>query len=328
MSPAIPRPRAVALVGALAIVYLVWGSTYLGIALAIETLPPLLMASARFLIAGAILFVLAGGFRARPGRRAWAVAAVTGALMLAGGNGGVVWAQQTVPSGIAALVIASVALWIALLDRVVFGQRLSPAAIVGLVLGFVGLVVLVDPASPQGVHLVGATVLVLGALSWAVGTLVARRPGVGLPGSALVTASMQMLAGGVVLAAAGAAGGELSEVDLGAASARSLGGLAYLIVFGSIVAFSAYAWLLRNTRVTIAATYAYVNPIVAVVLGWAVLGEDIGARTLLAGGIVVAGVALIVSAPSVPRRALAEPSHAAVRGILDRSRAAAAIRGK
>jgi drug/metabolite transporter (DMT)-like permease len=322
------RRRLAALVGALAIVYVVWGSTYLGIALAIETLPPLLMAATRFLIAGAVLFAFAGGFRARPGRRAWALTAITGALMLAGGNGGVVWAQQTVPSGIAALVIASVALWIALLDRIVFGQRLSALAVVGLVLGFVGLVVLIDPASPRGVDLVGATFLVLAALSWAIGTLVARRPAVGLPDSALVTASMQMLAGGVVLGVAGAAGGELSQVDLGGASWRSVGGLAYLVVFGSIVAFSAYAWLLRNARVTIVATYAYVNPIVAVVLGWAFLGEAIDARTLLAGAIVVAGVALIVSAPSVPRRARDRSSLAAARGTVDRSHGAAALRGK
>ena len=322
------RRREAAVVGALAIVYVVWGSTYLGIALAIETLPPLLMASVRFLVAGAILFALAGGFRARPGRRAWLLAAITGALMLAGGNGGVVWAQQTVPSGIAALLIASVALWIALLDRVVFGQRLSWVAVTGLVVGFGGLALLVNPGSPRGVEPAGAAVLVLAALSWAIGTLVARRPGLGLPQSALVTASMQMLAGGVVLAAAGTAAGELGEVDLGAASARSVGGLVYLIVFGSIVAFSAYAWLLRNTRVSLAATYAYVNPVVAVVLGWAVLGEAIGAVTLVAGAIVVAGVALIVSARSVPGREPRRSRRAAAARIADRSRAAAAIRDR
>ena len=328
MSPSLPGRRAAALVGALAIVYVVWGSTYLGIALAIETLPPLLMASVRFLVAGGVLFVVAGGFRARPDRRAWVLAAVTGALMLAGGNGGVVWAQQTVPSGIAALVIASVALWIALLDRVVFGQRLSWIAVSGLVLGFGGLVLLVEPGSPSGVEPAGAAVLVLGALAWAVGTLIARRPGVGLPQSALVTAAMQMLAGGVVLAIAGTAGGELGDVDLGAASARSVGGLVYLIVFGSIVAFSAYAWLLRNTRVSLAATYAYVNPIVAVLLGWAVLGEAVGARTLVAGAIVVAGVALIVSAPNVPSREPRRSTPSAAARIAGRSRAAAATRGR
>jgi drug/metabolite transporter (DMT)-like permease len=328
MSPSVARRRAAALVGALAIVYVVWGSTYLGIALAIETLPPLLMASVRFLVAGGILFAFAGGFRARPDRRAWLLAAITGALMLAGGNGGVVWAQQTVPSGIAALVIASVALWIALLDWIVFRQRLSWPAVVGLVVGFAGLVLLVDPGSPRGVDPGGAIVLVLGALAWAIGTLIARRPGIGLPQSALVTASMQMLAGGVVLAVAGVAGGEVADIDVGAASVRSLGGLVYLIVFGSIVAFSAYAWLLRNTRVSLAATYAYVNPIVAVLLGWAVLGEAVGARTLVAGAIVVAGVALIVSAPSVPAREPRRSTPTAAGRSAGRSRGAAAIRGK
>jgi drug/metabolite transporter (DMT)-like permease len=296
-------PRRLLVVAALLIVYVVWGSTYLGIALAIETMPPLLMAAARFLVAGAALYLVVG-VRARPSRREWAAAAVTGVPLLAFGNGGVVWAQQTVDTGPAALLIASVPLWIALLDRLVFGRRLSLQAVLGLALGFFGIALLVDLDGGGGVEPAGALFLLGAAVAWAIGSLLSR--GASLPQHPLLAVSMQMLCGGVVMTVMGLAAGEAGDVDPAAFSARSLGGLAYLIVFGSIVAFSAYVWLLRTTRTSVVATYAYVNPVVAVLLGWLVLDEAVTGRMLLAGGIVVAAVAMIVSA----KPATARPSRA------------------
>jgi drug/metabolite transporter (DMT)-like permease len=318
VSPESNRAPTLAVAGGLAIVYVLWGSTYLGIALAIETMPPMLMAAARFLVAGALLYVIVRLTSARdagrPSRREWGAAALTGLPMLAGGNGGVVWAQQTVPSGIAALMIASVALWIVILDRAFFGRRLGWPAIVGLVAGFGGVALLVDPSTEGGVDPTGAAILLLAALSWATGSLLAR--GGGLPSNLLLAASMQMLAGGVALAVFGIAIGEAGDVHPTQFSARSLGGLAFLIVFGSIVAFSAYGWLLRVARTSLVATYAYVNPVVAVWLGWAFLGEGVSARTLLAGGVIVASVALIVSSrrsPAPKREPVPLPAPAATR---------------
>jgi drug/metabolite transporter (DMT)-like permease len=295
------RSRALAVVGALAVVYVVWGSTYLGIALAIETLPPLLMASVRFLLAGAILYAVVRVGRpgvARPTADQWLAAVITGGPLFVLGNGGVVWAQQTVPSGIAALIVASVALWITLLDRVFFGRRLGWPAVAGLVIGFAGVALLVEPGGTGGAKPFGAVLLVLASLGWAIGSLLSRNAA--LPESPLLGPAMQMLAGGALLGIAGAAAGELGQIGADSFSLRSVAGLAYLVVFGSIVAFSAYAWLLRATRTSLVATYAYVNPIVAVLLGWAVLGEAVTTRTLLAGGIIVAAVALIVSSRPKP----------------------------
>jgi drug/metabolite transporter (DMT)-like permease len=303
VSPA-PSPRALAVAGALAVVYVVWGSTYLGIALAIETMPPLLMASARFLLAGALLYVVASRFGDRngdrPGRREWAWAFLTGVPLLTLGNGFVVLGQETVDSGVAALIIASVPLWIALLDRLFFGHRLSVQAIVGIAVGFGGVALLIGP-SGGGIDAVGALLLVGASLSWAVGSLLARTAR--LPQRPLVGVAMQMLAGGAVLALEGVLFGELGEVHIGDISGRSLAGFAFLVLFGSILAFSCYVWLLRSASTSLVATYAYVNPVVAVLLGWAVLDEAIGVRTLVAGGIILAAVALIVSAKPAPQPA-------------------------
>jgi drug/metabolite transporter (DMT)-like permease len=303
-------PLAVA--GALGIVYVVWGSTYTAIVYALESMPPLLLAGSRFLAGGAILFAALAltGALSRPTRRHWGAALLTGAPLLAVGNGGVVWAQQRVPSGVAALLIASVPLWIALFDRLVFGRRLTTPAIFGLALGFAGIAILVDVGGSGGVDPVGAAVLVLAALGWATGTLLAR--GAPLPPRPLQAAAMQMLAGGTVLMLAATVSGELGEATM--PSARSLAGWAYLVVFGSIVAFTAYGWLLRVAPTGLVATYAFVNPVVAVILGWTLLGEEIGERELVAGGVIVAGVALIVRGTTraaqpdpAARRLAAEP---------------------
>jgi drug/metabolite transporter (DMT)-like permease len=289
-------PRALAVAGALAVVYLVWGSTYLGIEIAIETLPPLLMAGVRFLTAGVLLFVVASAFADRDGDplgpRQWLAALATGGPLFVVGNGGVVLGQETLASGIAALLVASVALWIALLDRVLFGRRLSRRAIAGLLVGFLGVALLVDPRGD--VDPAGAAIVAVASVGWAIGTLLSR--GASLPRRPLVAAGMQMIAGGAVLVVLAAARGELGDVDVSAFSGRSLAALVYLVVFGSVVAFSAYAWLIRAARTSLVATYAYVNPVVAVALGAVVLGEALTARTVFAGAVIVGGVALIVGA--------------------------------
>ncbi len=312
-----PGTRALAVAGALAVVYVVWGSTYTAIAYGLETLPPLLLGGTRFLAAGVLLYAfarLAGTRAERPNRRQWAAAALTGIPLLVLGNGGVVWAQQRVPSGIAALLVATVPLWIAALDRAAFGRRLDRRSLAGLALGFAGIALLVDLGGAGGADLLGSVVLVLAALGWATGTLLAR--GAALPSNTLLAASMQMLAGGTILTLAGVVSGELGEAT--SVSAQSFAGWAYLVVFGSILAFSAYGWLVRVAPTPLVATYAFVNPVVAVLLGWSMLGETIDARTLVAGSVIVAAVALIVtgtarSAPSPKRKArdlAAEPSSA------------------
>ena len=325
--------RSLAVAGALAIVYVVWGSTYLGIALAIESMPPLLHAGVRFLLAGAVLLWLTrrASSEPRPDRSQWTAALLTGTLLLAIGNGGVSWGQQHVASGVAALVIATIPLWVVVLDRIFFGARLPLLAVAGVVVGFGGIALLVNPSSSGGLHLGGTLALLLAAVGWSTGTLLSRGQRLTVP--PLVGAGMQMLCGGAVLIVAGAATGELGDVQLSQVTLRSTLALAYLVVFGSLVAFSAYAWLLRNAQTSLVATYAYVNPVVAVALGWLVLDETVSARTLVAGALILGAVALIVSARSrpdetpSPGRAPA-PTRPAPGRRLDPRRAAAAIRGR
>jgi drug/metabolite transporter (DMT)-like permease len=289
---------------ALGIVYVVWGSTYLAIRVAIETLPPFLMAATRFLVAGSVLFVFSTAIR-RGGRAKdpigpaqWRAAAIVGGALLLGGNGGVVWAEQRIPSGVAALLVAMLPLWMAILDRVCFGRRLSRRGLVGLALGFSGLVLLVGRIDHGGVDPVGALVCMLASFSWAAGSVYARTAP--LPHRPLVATAMEMLAGGFLLTLVGIAAGEFGRVRLDAFSARSVLALAYLIVFGSLLAFSAYIWLLHSAPLPLVATYAYVNPVVAVVLGWALLAEPITPRMMLAGAVIVTAVALIAGASPPP----------------------------
>ena len=285
---------------ALGTVYLVWGSTYLAIRVAIETLPPFLMAATRFLVAGGVLFVVArwrGGSKRDPiGPAQWRAAAIVGGALLLGGNGGVVWAEQRIASGVAALLVAMLPLWMAILDRVFYGRRLTRPVAVGLALGFGGLVLLVGRVDSGGVDPLGAVVCMLASFSWAAGSVYARSAT--LPHRPLVATAMEMLAGGFLLAIVGIAAGEPGRVRLDAFSARSIVALAYLIVFGSLLAFSAYIWLLHRAPLPLVATYAYVNPVVAVALGWAVLDEPVTPRMILAGAIIVIAVALIARAPA------------------------------
>lgn len=325
--------RQLAIAGALAIVYVVWGSTYLGIALTLESMPPLLHAGVRFVLAGAILLWLTrrASTGPRPDRSQWKAALLTGTLMLAVGNGGVSWGQQHVASGVAALVIATIPLWVVVLDRLFFGARLPLLAVAGVVVGFGGIALLASPGSSEGLPLGGTAALLAAAVAWSTGTLLSRGQRLTVP--PLEGAGMQMLCGGAGLILAGLATGELADVRPGEITLRSTLALVYLIVFGSLVAFSAYAWLLRNAQTSLVATYAYVNPVVAVVLGWLVLGETVSARTLVAGALILGAVALTVSARSRPGEALSPrvdpaPSPPALRRRLDPRRAEAVIRGR
>jgi drug/metabolite transporter (DMT)-like permease len=309
------RAMRARLIAAFAAVYLVWGSTYLAIRFAVETLPPLLMAGTRFLIAGAILLLWA---RLREGskgptRRDWIIGLASGALLLLGGNGAVVWAEQRVPSGIAALLVAVVPVWMVLLDWLRPGGR-RPASLVfaGLGLGLLGLALLVGPDALHGggdIDTIGAAVLILGSLSWAVGSLYTQRAG--RPSSANNGSGAQMFAGGLCLVAVALLSGEAAQLDLAHASTRSLLGFAYLVTFGSLIGFTAYVYLLAHTTAARAATYAYVNPVVAVLLGWAFAGEPVTARTLVAAAVILAGVAIITVARDVGATARDERRAAA-----------------
>jgi drug/metabolite transporter (DMT)-like permease len=233
----------------------------------------------------------------RPGLRQWLAAGLIGALLFLVGNTGVAWAERRVATGASSLVIATVPLWMALFDRVGCGQRLTRQAVVGLLLGFGGAALLAGPGADR-IDLTGFAVLIVAAAGWAIGSLYSRRAP--LPRRPLVSSAMQMLVGGALLAVVAAASGELS--DVGRPSTESILAVSYLAVFGSILAFSAYAWLLRNARTSLVSTYAYVNPLVAVFLGWAVENEGVGLRTLGAGALILVAVALIVSPGRLLRR--------------------------
>jgi drug/metabolite transporter (DMT)-like permease len=284
---------------AFAIVYVVWGSTYLAIRFAIETLPPFLMAGARFLVAGGVLYAssrLLGG-AARPTAAHWRSTAVLGVLLLLAGNGLVVWAEHRVASGIAALVVGIVPCFVVLLEWLrPGGARPTWRVVAGMLLGLAGLAWLLGPDAIMGggrVDFLGVAALVLASLTWAVGSIYVRHAAVPSP---FLSSGMQMLAGGGALLVLGLALGEPWTFDVAAVSARSTLGWLYLIVFGSIVGFSAYIWLLRVSTPARVSTYAYVNPVVAVLLGWVLADEPLTLRTLIAAAVIVSGVVLITLA--------------------------------
>jgi drug/metabolite transporter (DMT)-like permease len=289
-------PQKAKLIAAFAAVYVLWGSTYLAIRFGVETIPPFLMAGTRHLTAGLLLYLwlrLRGG--PRPDRRHWRTAVFIGGLMLLGGNGLVTWAERRVPSGLAALIVASVPLWMALLDGVQKRRRPRLPVVLGLLIGLAGLLVLVAPGNLAGngrVDPLGAGALLLAALSWTAGSLYSRHAR--LPKSILTATAMEMIGGGVLLWIAGLLFGEGARLDLAAVSARSLLSLGYLIVFGSLIGFSAYVWLLHATTPSRVSTYAYVNPIIAVLLGWALAGEAVTLRVALATVGIVASVVFII----------------------------------
>jgi len=288
---------------ALATVYVVWGSTYLGIAVSIRTVPPLLMLAARFLVAGLLLYVWARRrTQVRPTARQWRDAALSGGLLLLGGTGAVAVAEQSLDSGVVALLVGAMPLWLALFDR----KPLGTASVAGLALGFGGVALLVSPGAAAFEPV--ALVVMIGTICWALGSLASRRAPHSEP---LVGTAMQMIAGGALLVPAGLLRGEAASLQV--PSLESLVALAYLVVVGSLVGFTAYTWLLRHARTSLVGTYAFVNPVVAVLLGSLFLGEELTLRTVLAGAVIVAGVALIVVAPQRRRRTATLPVGVPVR---------------
>jgi Permeases of the drug/metabolite transporter (DMT) superfamily len=281
--------------------YIVWGTTYLGIAKANASMPPLVGAAIRFLIAGTLLF----GFRRlrtgeRTERRHWKSATVIGTFLVFGGNGMVVTAEKTVPTGTVALIIALVPIWLALIDRVVL--RSTPPrlrTVLGLLTGLAGAALLVGGAAAGHINIWGMLAAVTASLSWAAGSLYARRAE--LPSDGLMGSGMQQMVGGAVILIVAALSGELGRFHPAQVTRSSWLGLLYLIVVGSFVGFSCYLWLLRNVRTSLVSTYAYVNPVVAVTLGVLFLNETVSGRELVAGIVVLASVALIVSSGGTRR---------------------------
>jgi len=300
-----------------AAVYILWGSTYLGIRFAVASIPPLLMAGTRYVAAGLILYaILRYRGEARPTRAHWRSATLLGGLLLLGGNGLVSIAEQVVPSGITALIVAAVPFWMVLLSAVEQKSRPKLSVIAGLVLGIIGLAVLVlhdtastsDHASTQGVVL-----LLIWTLSWAVGSLYAHRAP--LPSSTFLGIAMEMIAGGLLLWLVGLLTGEGMSLQLHAVTMKSFVALVYLTIFGSLLGFSAYVWVLKVATPARASTYAFVNPVIAVLLGWAMAGEALTPRIALAGAIIVAAVCIILyfgaASGSKPAEASASPAEEA-----------------
>jgi drug/metabolite transporter (DMT)-like permease len=284
------------------VLYVVWGSTYLGIAIAVETIPPFLMAATRFALAGAVLLAWSV-LRARsafvlPTRREWRDSAIVGALLLGGGMGMVAWGEQTIPSGIAALLIAMMPVWVAVFGRMFLGERLPRLAVVGIIVGFGGVAILVGPTilgQTGALDPLGLAALIVSPIAWSAGSLYASHRAI-LPRQPLVATSAQMLCGAVILAVFALATGEFGAFDISAISGDSIAALAYLTIIGSLLAFTVYGWLLRVAPLPLIATYAYVNPVVAVILGAIVRHEPIDPRTLVAGAVIIGAVALIVTA--------------------------------
>ena len=293
------RASLPAIWSALIVVYLIWGSTYLAIRFAVQTTPPFLMAAVRFIVSGGFHYALRR-FRGdpQPKTREWRSAAIIGSFLLLGGNGGVVWAEQFVTSSLAALLVATIPLWMVLIDAFrPTGHRPGLISLAGILIGFGGVVLLIGSAASGADtrSLVGAGVLVLASLSWAMGSLYGRNAR--LPASQLLATGMEMLAGGTALMLAAIVLGEWSSFELVAVSRRSALALVYLTVIGSI-AFVAYVWLLRVAPTPLVATYAYVNPLVAVLLGYFLAQEPMTIRTLLAAALIIGSVVLV----SVPQR--------------------------
>ena len=291
-----PPPKRWQIVTAFATVYVLWGSTYLGIRLAVDTIPPFSMAGSRAIAAGAILYARWRG-AAKPEFAHWRGAAIVGGLLLLGGNGLLSWAQQRVPSGVSALVIGSVPLWMILLEWLWHrGPRPTLGIVSGLIVGFAGLGFLVGPgrrSSGAVINLSDAAVLLLAAFLWAAGSLYSRRAR--LPSSQLQAAAMEMLTGGALLMLAGGVTGEWIRFAPAHVSAHSWVAWIYLVTFGSLIGFTAYVWLLQVASPAHVSTYAYVNPVVAVFLGWALAGEQVTSRTLLAAAAIILAVIITVT---------------------------------
>jgi drug/metabolite transporter (DMT)-like permease len=299
---------------AFAAIYLIWGSTYLAIRFAIETIPPYLMGGVRFLLAGAVLYaVLRWRGVPAPSRRHWRAALIVGGLLLFGGNGGVMVAEQFVPSSLAALIIATVPLWMVLLNWK-WGDQVRPTVgtAIGLGLGLLGIGLIAAPgqsAAEGAVNPIGLAMLILASLSWSIGSLYSRRAQ--LPTNALLSTAMEMLAGGGLMLIAGLLLGQGTQIRLDQVSVLSLTALSYLVFFGSLIGFTAYVWLLKVSTPARVSTYAFVNPVVAVFLGWAFAGEELSPRVLVAAAVIVLAVVLITFNQAMARfrSTVALPAH-------------------
>lgn len=290
------KPPLGRLVAAFAAVYVLWGSTYLGIRFSMETLPAFFTQGVRFMTAGIVMYAWARRKGAGPPNpREWAGGALAGVLLFVCGTGGVVWAERLIPSGVAALVVATEPAAFVLIEAVRRRRFPRGAILAGLGLGAAGLAILIGPGNLLGAErFAPAALLVLvgGTFCWASGSLYSR--GSRLPSSPWMATAVTLVSGGAGLAFLGLLSGELARFDPAAVSAKSLWATLYLFVFGSLVGFSAYLWLLRNTTVARLSTYAYVNPVIAVVLGWLLAGEPLSARVALATAVIVGAVALII----------------------------------
>lgn len=297
-----PRPggHPVTVLLSFAAVYILWGSTFLAIRVGVESIPPLLLAGVRHLTLGMIFYPV---FRRvtgeKPNFAQWRTAFLTGVLLLAVGNGTVSWAERVVPSGIAALLVATVSLWMVLIDWLrPGGQRPRPRVLAGFVLGFAGMGLLIGPehiGNSDPVNLVGALALIGASFAWALGSIYSRHHP--LPHSPLLGVGMQTLSGGMVLCCAAIVTGEMRHFHLAEVALRSWIALGYLIVFGSALGFSAYVYILKHSTASRVATYAFVNPVVALLLGWFLAAEPLTLRTLAASGVILTAVILVITAP-------------------------------
>jgi drug/metabolite transporter (DMT)-like permease len=308
------RPTAWRLWTALLILYVVWGSTYLAIRVAVETLQPFVMGAIRFSIAGLVMVVAVAiatrGRVARPTLRQVRDSAIIGTCLMFGGMGLVSWGEQTVPSGIAGVLIALMPVWVAIYGRIFVGERLPALAVVGIATAFVGVIGLAAQgiAVDRSLDPVGVGAILLSPMAWAAGTTFAAHRA-SLPANPFLATGLEMLSGSVVLAVAAVVSGELAAFDPATVAAEAVAGTAYLTVVGSLVAFTAFVWVIRHAPLPLVTTYAFVNPIIAVFLGWLLLHETVGPVQLVAGAVIVVGVALII----VARSRLAETSPAAAR---------------
>ena len=301
MTPAqVAKRNRTRVILAFAAVYLLWGSTYLFIKYAIETLPPFLLGFTRFLASGGLLYAFAR-WRGAPGptRADLKMAALTGVLMLGFGNGAVMWSEKTIPSGVVALIVSSVPIWIVVLDWLrPNGVRPKRSVMAGLALGFIGMIILVGPRAIVGdghVDELGALILLGGSIAWAVGSLATRG---NKPGSPIVFAALQMLAASAAMLVMSLMKGDFATFSLGNVTMRSALSFVYLVIAGSIIGYTAYVYLLGVVSAAKAATYAYVNPVIAVLLGWAFAGEPLTLRTVIAAAVILGGVAIITGTQS------------------------------
>ncbi len=291
------------LIAAFAAIYIFWGSTYLAIKYAIETLPPFLMAGMRFAVAGLILMIWARFAKdyERPKAAHWKTSLVVGTLLLLGGNGGVVFAERYISSSLAALLVATEPFWIVLLSWLwLKGTRPNLKVALGLAIGFFGVWLLIggqpadtSAANSGSMQLFGTLAVIGAAMCWATGSIYGLRAPV--PKSSIQTSGMQMFSGGLVLLTVSLISGEMSRFKFASVSSNSWFGLIYLIIFGSLIGFTAYSWLLKNAQPAMVATYAYVNPIIAVFLGWLIANESFTGQMLIGAGVIVGSVVLITS---------------------------------